>query len=234
MSLDPALLEDAASYVSRWVSYRQHTQWVPGVVFTLAHDGRVSCEGAAGVADLGTGAPLTPDHLFRIASHSKMFTATAVLGLVEAERVRLDDAVGSHVSGLADDVATTTLRELLSHGGGIVRDGDDAQFWELTAAFPDAARVAVMLADPGVVPRQSRFKYSNVGFALLGQVIESVTGTTWAEHVTKTVLQPLGMKDTFPDLTDDVVPRMATGHSSGRGRQERVPLMHAAALGYAP
>jgi CubicO group peptidase (beta-lactamase class C family) len=232
--LDPELLQDAASYAARWVSYRQHTQWMPGVVFALAHDGRMLREGAAGVASLETNAPMTVEHRFRIASHSKMFTATALMRLVDARRLRLDDPVGAHIDGIAADVAAVPLRELLAHGGGIVRDGDNAGFWELSGDFPDAAALASMLRSPGVLPRNSRFKYSNVGFALLGRVIESVTRTSYDDHLTAEVLRPLGMTDTTTDLTDDVVELMATGHRSGRARAERTVVAHAPARAYAP
>src|SRR3546814_13420854 len=69
----------------------------PGCVIAIARRGRVVLERAFGVADLATGEPLTPRHRFRVASHSKTFTATGILRLREAGRLRLDDPAGDHV-----------------------------------------------------------------------------------------------------------------------------------------
>src|SRR5690606_39356522 len=90
-----------------------------------------------GVADVESGETLTVDHLFRIASHSKTFTGVACMQLMEAGRLRLDDTVGQWIPALADSaMARATVRELLGHGSGIIRDGEDSTWWELNRLFP--------------------------------------------------------------------------------------------------
>src|SRR4051794_31463281 len=130
------------------------------------------------MADAAAGVALTTSHRFRIASHSKTFTATAIVRLAERGILRLDDRLDRWLPELAAaDIAGVTLRELLAHGGGLVRDGWDGDHWQLARPFPDAAELRRIASDDAqVLVRNERFKYSNVGFSLLGAVIEAASG----------------------------------------------------------
>ena len=131
----------------------------------------------------------TDRHLFRIASHSKTFTATAIMQLVQDGRLRLDDTAGRLGDrSLVDDaspLASATVRDLLAHASGVFRDSDDGDFWHLVGAFPDRDRLRAILAqsDAAVVAPNERFKYSNIGYGLLGLIIEAVTGTDYNGHL---------------------------------------------------
>src|SRR4051812_33279586 len=169
----------AAPYLESCREHRRRRSRVPGVQAAVRIGDRLVLDTALGVADVGTGQPLTPEHLFRIASHSKTFTATAVLQLVEAGRLRLDDPVARWVPTLAGTgLAPVTVRELLGHQGGVIRDGRDNDHWQLLQPFPDEAVLLRIAAEEGAVfGRNEHFKYSNIGYSLLGLVIEAVTGT---------------------------------------------------------
>src|SRR5918995_4779475 len=109
---------DAAEYFDDFLELRRRLDRVPGVQAALLHDGEVVGSIAHGEAALG-GAALTTDHRFRIASHSKTFTATAVVQLAERGRLRLDDTVATWLPHLGSaGVGAATLRELLAHGAG--------------------------------------------------------------------------------------------------------------------
>ena len=88
---------DIAPYLESWLDHQRRRARVPGVQAAVRVGDRLVLDTALGVADVGTGEPLTTGHLFRIASHSKTFTATAVLRLVEEGRMRLDDPIGRWV-----------------------------------------------------------------------------------------------------------------------------------------
>ena len=106
----------AAPYLESWLEHQRRRLRVPGVQAAVRVGDRVVLDTALGVADVTTGEPLTRGHLFRIASHSKTFTATAVLQLVEAGEMRLDDPIGHWVPGVAgSELAGVTVRELLGH-----------------------------------------------------------------------------------------------------------------------
>ena len=139
MATPDASLSRALDYADRWLAYRCWRLRIPGLQAAVRVGGALRLDTAHGLADARTREPLTPRHRFRIASHSKSLAALTVLRLVEDGRLRLDDAVQEHVPTLRDrDAGALLVRELLSHGSGSVRDGDDVAFWHLQAPFPDA------------------------------------------------------------------------------------------------
>ena len=226
-------MRQAARYADSWVSLRARTQRIPGVQVAVAVAGDVLLSSAHGYARLpetndagDTGEPLTTQHLFRIASHSKTFTATAVLQLVEAGRLRLDDTVGQHVPALADSpIADRTLAELLAHGGGVVRDSHEAGFWQLEREFPDGDGLLAACRDASdVLERNERFKYSNIGYGVLGLVVEAASGRSFADYVAGEILERLGLHRTGPELDAARAGEYATGYSSLAAYDRRLPI----------
>jgi D-alanyl-D-alanine carboxypeptidase len=230
------LLDDVARWADGWLAYRQRTLGLPGLQFAIGHRGRVVRSAAHGVADLSTGERLTREHRFGIASHSKVFTATAVLRLAERSDppLRLDDPVRRHLPD-ADVPADLRIEELLHHGGGISRDGVDGDYWQLALPFPGRQELAALLGrSPAPFPPNERFHYSNLGYGLLGRVIEEVTGTDYADHLHRTVMQPLELLNTQPDYDPRPGARYACGHSHPGGGQPRVPVEPAPTGALAP
>lgn len=223
-------LGDALAYADRWLDYRRRTLRLPGVAAAVAWRGEVVLSRAYGHADVGRDVALTPRHVFRIASHSKTFTATCVLQLAEQGRLGLDDRLARWLDWAPDGeggLGRVTLRQLLGHAAGVVRDGDDGGFWQLERGFPDrdefverVTRLAPVFA-PNV-----QFKYSNFGYTLLGMVVEAVTGTPYNEHVRAAVVAPLGLRRTGPELDDVARANLAIGYSRDAGGLDRVPIAH--------
>ena len=112
-------LAPALGYAVSWLGFQREQLQQPGFAVAVAHEGRIVLDHAEGAADLATGEALTPRHRMRIASHSKTFTAAAILALVEEGRLRLDDRCGARVEGIHPSVAAATIGQLLSHSGGI-------------------------------------------------------------------------------------------------------------------
>src|SRR3954464_5023369 len=129
----------ALDYMPSWLDYQMQVAQLPGCLFAVVHRGKVVLERGFGHANLSTGEKLTPRHRFRIASHSKSFTAAGILKLREQRKLGLDDPVGRHVSGLHRAVAEATIAQLLAHGAGIVRDGADGGQWQNLRPFDDTA-----------------------------------------------------------------------------------------------
>jgi CubicO group peptidase (beta-lactamase class C family) len=184
---------------------------------------------AHGLADMENGIRLTPAHLFRIASHSKTFTATAVMQLVEQGRLRLDDPAERWVTYLSGSaVGSVTVRELLSHSAGLFRDSRDGDFWQLEGRFPDRSALRDILTDPdaAVLPANERFKYSNIGYGLLGLIVEAVTGAAFNDHVRAVIVDRLGLTDLGPELEAARTAEYAVGYSSLDFGADRVPIEH--------
>lgn len=225
--LTPDRLREITPYLSRWLATQVECRQVPGAQVAVRLGGELMLSAAHGVADLATGEPLTTGHVFRVASHSKTFTAVAVLQLVEQGRLRLDDTVADLLPDYrGTPLAQVTVRELLSHTGGAVRDGADSDFWQLDRPFPDAAALLDVVREHGATYEpQEHFKYSNVGYGVLGAVLERVTGAGYAEHVTSAVLAPLGLTVTTPEPGVESADRAVTGHSRPHGRdRDRVTV----------
>jgi len=229
---DPAHVAEvaasAAPYLESWLELQRVRSRVPGVQAAVRVGDRLVLSTALGAADATTGEPLTPGSLFRIASHSKTFTAVAVLQLVEAGRLRLDDPISRWVPGVPAELGEVSVRELLGHQGGVVRDGRDNDHWQLLHPFPDAGELLGLAADGGAVfGRNEHFKYSNIGYSLLGLAIEAVTGTSYGEHVRAAVLDPLGLTDTGPELDPARAAEYAAGHTGLLdGEDARLPIPH--------
>ncbi|MCB2041764.1 MAG: beta-lactamase family protein [Rhodoferax sp.] len=207
-------LVGALDYIPRWIDWqmRQHRQ--PGCAIAIWHRGRPVLAQAFGHADLARGQVLTNGHRFRVASHSKAFTAAGMLRLRETGRLRLDQPVGDFVTELHPDVARVTLSQLLSHSAGLVRDGLDAGQWQDRRPFLDEAAIRADLQHGTTIPPNSRFKYSNHGYGLLGMVIASVTGEPYTDWIMRAIVKPSGLADTVPDAPVADGKPLARGHSS--------------------
>lgn len=225
-------LDAALSYATRWLDYQMQQTQLPGCVLAVAKNGNLILERAYGVSDLATGEPLTPRHRFRVASHSKTFTAAGIMKLREQGRLHLDDNVGAYVTGLHVDVASATISQLLSHSAGVMRDGTQAPHWMVREPFFDRAKLFEELAEPPAIEGNTRFKYSNVGYGLLGQVIEAISGEAYGVWIEREVVVPFGLGETTHDMPSTEVP-LAAGHSGripfGRGRIEGHQATHALA-----
>ena len=219
---------DASRYFDSWLAFQRDIARVPGVQAAVLHDGEMLLSTAHGVSSLDSGTPLTEHHLFRIASHSKTFTATAIMQLQERELLRLDDRVGEWLPELASaPIAAVTLRELVSHAGGLTRDGEDGDFWQLARAFPDRAELLRIAAEASdILPRNDRFKYSNVGFSLLGLVVEAASGQSYNAYVAEHIVDRLGLADTDPEYVEARSGEYAAGHSALSYAPERLTIDH--------
>lgn len=216
--IDRSAVEDVAGILPEWLETVRHLRRQSGFQVAVWHDGELVAEVAVGAADEPAGIPLRTSHRLRIASHSKMLTAFTVMRLKEQGRLRLDDTVGDHVAELAETpVADRTLRDLLSHGAGLTRDSDDSRWWRLGIPFADRARL-LEIARSGAVRTAPglHLQYSNIGYGLLGLVIEEITGTGFAEAVAELVLDPVGVPGIGPDLPDAPPgPEQADGFAHG-------------------
>ncbi len=221
----PSSLAPALEYLASWLEFQRRLYDQPGCVVAVAYRGRVVLEQAFGYADLSKRTPLTPRHRFRVASHSKSFTAAAIMKLREQHKLKLDERIGRYVAGLHPAAGRVTLEELLSHSAGLVRDGRDSGQFSDRRPFLSRTEVLADLKAAPILRRGTRFKYSNHGYALLGMAIEAITGESYRSWIAREVVAASGLKETTPDMP---LPRgvpFARGHT-GRlpaGRRRVIP-----------
>jgi len=175
-------------------------------------------EHALGYANLETGEKLTPHHRFRIASHSKSFTAAGIMKLREQRKLRLDDPVGQYVRGLHRQVAETTIAQVLSHSAGLVRDGTAAGQYSDSRPFLSAEELIADLQMPPVIEPNTRWKYSNHGYGLIGLVIEAITGAPYRVWIEREIVDAAGLRETQSDMP------LAKGLPFARGHTPRLPV----------
>ncbi|GLH77810.1 hypothetical protein SSBR45G_27180 [Bradyrhizobium sp. SSBR45G] len=204
----------ALDYVRDWMAFQVEVSGQPGCIIAIAHRGEIVLEAAYGHGNLDTGERLTPRHRFRIASHTKAFTAAGIMRLREQKRLKLDDAVGQYVKDLHPDIATATISQLLSHTAGLIRDGKDSGQFTDGRSYLDRDELLAELKLPPVIDPNTRFKYSNHGYGLLGLVIEAISGEPYPAFLQREIMTPLGLRESAPDMTllGKNVP-FARGHS---------------------
>jgi len=203
----------ALDYIPRWLDFQMQASQLPGCMVAIAHRDKIVLERAFGSANLETGEPLTPRHRFRVASHTKSFTAAGIMKLREQRKLKLDDAAGDYVGDLHPDVARATIAQLLSHSAGLIRDGKDAGQFLDRRPFLNARELRQDLAAPPVIEASTRLKYSNHGYGLLGLVIEAITGESWADWIKREIIDALGLTETTPDMPLRHGTPFARGHT---------------------
>lgn len=195
--LSPGLEQDLlARVVTAQRSWRS-----PGVSVGVVRDGHLAWSAHVGSARLGVDAtPATDDTQFMIGSVTKTFTALAVMSLRDEGLLSLDDTLETYLP--ATKHARVPLRQMLAHASGLQRE-PVGNIWE-TLVAPEREEFLAGVEDAEqVLPAHHVFHYSNLAYALLGQVVERVTGQDWERVVRERVLDPLGMTRTGLAPADD-------------------------------
>lgn len=227
--MDSRALQKAVRYLDSWLRFRYERDELPGFVVAVSHNGRLVFNKAYGYANLEKKEKLTPDHIFRIASHSKTFTATAIMQLAEKGKLRITERVVKYVPWLREHKdrrwQNVTLRQLLTHSAGVIRDGLNSDYWGVEEPFPDKNKFKQELLKADLVyDANVKMKYSNYGYTLLGLVIEAASGMPYNEYVIKHIVKPLGLKRTGPEYIPAIESELATGYTRRDINNSRLPI----------
>jgi CubicO group peptidase (beta-lactamase class C family) len=201
---------------------------IVGIVYLVARDGKIVFAAEKGFADREAGKPVRRDTIFRLASVTKPFVATAALAMMDKRLIRLDDPVTRYLPyftpKLADGSAPTiTLRHLITHTSGLSYDyGPDPDFSDglSDGNFGFEENFTRLTKRPLKFAPGSKWEYS-VAIDVLGAVLAGVEGASLDDIVRRHVTGPLGIKDAGFHIADRA--RLATAYADAKPVAQRMP-----------
>jgi CubicO group peptidase (beta-lactamase class C family) len=208
---------------------------LPGLVYGVVLDGTLIYSGGFGYANLEQKFPAHSKSLFRIASMSKSFTALAILQLRDAGKLHLDDPAAKYLPEmkklryLTTDAPEITIRDLMTHGAGFPEDNPwgDRQLADSDDELRQFIANGISFSNvPGV-----EYEYSNLGFALLGQIVQKVSGMEFQQYTVANIFQPLGMNATVWEYEKAEQKNLALGYNWIDEAHVNIPLEHHGSYG---
>ncbi len=212
------ILDEVIPFIKEWVRFVGFHEKVPGISVAMQLDKDLLMDFSVGKKNLETGEPLTTDTLFRIASHSKLFTTTGIMELYAQEKLSMDDRVSKYLTWFKPKNDNIRIKHLLNHTSGISRDSEFGQWY--THEFPteqefeDLVEKGVEVLDPAL-----QIKYSNIAFTMLGRILEKVSGLKYEEYM-QDLCKRLGMNNTFPEIGEHS-DRHARGYNYALPNEQR-------------
>jgi len=205
----------------------------PGYAFGIVVDGKLMHTGSGGYTDIANKIPATPQSFFRIASMTKSFTAMAILQLRDAGKLNLDDPVYLYIPELKDqqltqDAPAITIRDLLTHASGLPQDdpwGD--------RKLSETDEQLIALIKKGLyfsTTTETTTEYSNLAYAMLGHIINKVSGMSYQSFIAENIWQPLGMQAAweFAKVAPD---KLAHGYKWVDDNWQEEALLHDGSFG---
>lgn len=215
---DPRVIS-ALELLEVWIDAHLAYEQIPGIAIAIVHDQDLLWSRGFGYADLERKVPVSPQTIFSICSVSKLFTSIAVMQLRDAGKLNLDDPIKKHlpwfdIQQTYTDVPPATVRGLLTHTSGLPRES--FPYWT-DPTFPFPTREAMMervSSQRTLYPTDRYFQYSNLGMALLGEIVAAASGMSYDSYIQQRILDPLGMTDTTTDIPVELAGgRLATGYT---------------------
>ena len=207
---------DAALKVyDAWAGATVSDREYPSAAIGIVYDQKLIWSRGYGFADIAAKQPATPATLYRIASISKLFTATALMQLRDEGKLHLDDPVSKHLDWFRPvnrhpDGPEVTVWALLTHTAGLPRESA-MPYWT-TKEFPARDEMIRMLAaQETIYPSETQTKYSNLGLAIAGEIVAKVSGLPYERFIEERILRPLEMKSTLV-RPQAATPGLATGY----------------------
>jgi CubicO group peptidase (beta-lactamase class C family) len=218
---DDAKVAEALEVMRVWLEAERAYDRIPGISAALVHDQELLWSGGYGHAHPDRQVPATAETLYSICSISKLFTSIALMQLRDRGRFRLSDPVGAHLPWFGvrqayEDGPPITIEGILTHAAGLPRESAHAYWSAPDFAFPTREQIIARLTEQETLyPAWQYFQYSNLGLTLAGELVRELSGTAYDEYVRHSVLGPLGLHDTYPDMpAEHRDGRLATGHSA--------------------
>ena len=202
--------------IETWIESQIEYNNLPGLSVAIVYDQDLIWQKGFGYADVEKKIPMTPQTIFRIASVTKLFTCAAIMQLRDQGKLQLDDPIEKYLSWFKiknrfPDAPIITIRHLMTHTSGLPREAA-FPYWT-DHKFPTLEQIMDTLPDQETTyPSETNLKYSNLGMALLGQVVVAASGENYETNINNHILKPLEMNNTSVYLTNDQRKQIATGY----------------------
>ncbi len=208
---------------------------IPGIAYGIVVDNELVVSSATGLINLDEKLSATTKSSFRIASMTKSFTAMAIMKLRDEGKLSLNGPVSQYIPEMAsieylsEDSPTIDIENLLTMTAGFPEDNPwgDRQLHESNKMLLDLIAKEVSFSNP---PSYS-FEYSNTGYALLGYIVSQASGMPYQEYITKNILQPLGMEQTYWEYDSVPEKKLAIGYRWEDEQWKLEPMLHDGAYG---
>ncbi|NER15385.1 serine hydrolase [Leptobacterium flavescens] len=194
---------DAFKLIDVWLESQKDYEAIPGITAMVVRDQDLVWSGAYGKSNIEQDTDIKRSTLCSICSITKTFTAVAIMKLVDEGKIKLDDKVKDilphfKVVQKYPDGGFITIRSLLSHSSGLPRDSGHNYWSAPDFPFPSENELNAVLKELETEsPVGANLSYSNLGYALLGQIIEQVSGMPFEQYLKTHVLIPLQMSDSY-------------------------------------
>ena len=185
----------------------------PGYSLLIAQGDQVLYQNTSGLANLELGTTMTSDHVFKIASLTKQFTAVAILQLMESGKLNLDDRLSKFIP--IHSKFPVTIEHLLTHTSGIPNHTNQP-YWSAEIAKNDLSiddQIDLFSKDTLLFEPGTDYSYSNTGYMLLGKIIEVVSGKTYASYVNEFLFAPIALENTTYNSNSKIIRNRASGYS---------------------
>ena len=213
---DSSRISSNIQMLEAWIESHIAYKGLPGLSIGIVHDQELVWSRGFGFSDPDTKTPATTQTLYRIASITKVFTATAIMQLRDAGKLKLDDPIGKYLSWYKiknrhPGSPTATIRHLLTHTSGLPRESA-FPYW-VDFQFPTREQIRQTLPDQETAyPVNTKWKYSNLAVTLAGEIVEAVSNEPYADYIRKHILDPLEMHSTAVFPTEEHKKRLARGY----------------------
>ena len=235
LSLQHPALASAQRLFTAWLNYRLAYRDQHGVAVAIIADQQLLWTTGFGYANIGLQEPAQSSTIFRVASITKLFTATAIMQLRDQGKLNLHDPIQQYLPwfNMAETFPAEppiTILNLLTHTAGLPRE-PLSDHW-LSNRFPAWPAIKELLPNQQtILPRDSKWKYSNLALALAGEIVAAAAGRPYHNYVHEQILQPLGMTDSYIETIDAGEPRLATGYGRRQSNGQRVLAPHTDSAG---
>ncbi len=211
---------EAITFVEVWLDAQKDYEMLPGMSAAMVKDQEIVWKGAFGHSNIEEEERATSSTIYSVCSISKLFTSVAIMKLYDEGKLRLDDEIADLVPWFTIEQAyegsgPITIRRLLTHSSGLPRENFYSH-WNEEVEFPTKEQILEKLEDQETLyPAATYFQYSNLAMALLGFVVEEVSGMSYEMYVDQHILGPLNLEDTRSFMPEDLYgDQLAIGYTS--------------------